>query len=304
MNQAMTVAEPIVRPHSAPEATSAPDAPLTVRSYGLTDPGRKRPGNEDCFLVARLIKALQIQHTNLSEPPAWQSHDQCHLFIVADGMGGHAGGEHASALAVHSVKSFVLDAFQWFSNCTGRDGDPILADFRRALEHANARVLTEANRHPAWHGMGTTMTLAFSLNGELFIAHVGDSRCYLFREGRLHRLTADHTLTEDLVRRGALAPEDAARHPWRHVITNAIGASRPEVTVEVHHLGMQASDRLLLCSDGLTTMLSDTDICQVLAAESDPEGACRRLLDRANEAGGKDNITVILAHYESINADA
>src|SRR5262245_4158951 len=144
-------------------------------------------------------------------------------------MGGHAGGKQASALAIDSVESFILNTFQWFAKCEGQEQDAVLADFQRALGQANARVLAEAEERPELRGMGTTLTLAYSLNDELFVTHVGDSRCYLGRQGRLHRLTRDHTLTEELVRRGGMAAEQAGRHHWRHVVTNAVGGNSPKI---------------------------------------------------------------------------
>jgi serine/threonine protein phosphatase PrpC len=294
-----------------PEAAPAPPRPadtapfpaaapaLAVRSFGLTDRGKLRPSNQDQFLIARLIKALAVQGTSLPQPKVQQSSDQSHLFVVADGMGGGRGGEEASALAVGSVESFVVETFKWFGEGKGRDQEGVLSAFQSALAHANDRVLAEADRRPDLHDMGTTLTLAYSLNRTLFVAHVGDCRCYLFRGGALHRVTSDHTLAEELVRRGYLRPEDVAHNRWRHVITNAIGGGSPDVKVEVHQLYLEADDAVLLCSDGLTAMVPEPEIATVLGAEPDPERACRHLLARANEAGGRDNITVIVARYEA-----
>jgi len=219
-------------------------------------------------------------------------------------MGGHAGGEQASALALGSVESFILETFKWFAQCKGQgqEQDQVLSDFQSALGHANSRVLAEAAEHPEWHGMGTTLTLAYSLNNRLFLAHAGDSRCYLLRNSLLYRLTSDHTLVEDMVRQGVLKAEEAITHQWRHVITNAIGADSPKVKVEVHNLCLEAGDVVLLCSDGLTGMLSEQAIAQILQAEAEPEQACRRLVARANEAGGEDNITAVVAHFQQANS--
>jgi protein phosphatase len=282
-----------------PAPDPAPAPALAVRSFGLTDRGKVRPTNQDQFLIARLIKALQVLGTSVPQPMVQQSSDRSHLFVVADGIGGGSGGEQASALAVGSVESFVIETFKWFGEGRGRDHDAILAVFQGALAHANDRVLAEADQRPELHDMGTTLTLAYSLNRTLFVAHVGDSRCYLFRGGGLHRVTSDHTLVEELVRRGDLRPEEAARHHWRHVITNAIGGASPEVRVEVHQLYLEAGDCLLLCSDGLTEMVPEPEIAAVLRDEPEPERACRRLVNRANEAGGRDNVTMIVARYEA-----
>jgi PPM family protein phosphatase len=272
---------------------------LSVLSFGLTDIGKVRATNEDQFLIAVLLKALQVQQTSLPQPKVQRSSNRSCLFVVADGMGGHAGGEQASALAIDSVETFILETFKWFAQFKGPEQDQVLADFQSALGQANARVLAEAAEHPKLHGMGTTLTLAYSLNDVLYVAHVGDSRCYLCRRGILHRLTRDHTLVEDMVRRGALAAEEAAQHRLRHVITNVVGGDSADFKVEVHKIHLECGDQVLLCSDGLTEMLPEEEINQILDAEAEPEQACRRLVTRANEAGGRDNITAVVAHFRA-----
>jgi len=273
--------------------------PLSVHSFGLTDQGQVRESNEDQFLIAVLVKALQIERTSLPQPTVQRSNDRSYLFVVADGMGGHAGGEQASALAIGSVETFILETFMWFAHCRDQGQDRVLADFKSALGQANARVLAESAQQPALRGMGTTLTLAYSLNDVLFVAHVGDSRCYLCRQGILYRLTHDHTLVEELVRAGALKPEDVAKHRLRHVITNTVGGAKAEVKVELHKFQLEADDRMLLCSDGLTEMVPDEHIKRILHAEADPERACRNLVTEANKAGGKDNITAVVAHFRA-----
>jgi PPM family protein phosphatase len=270
---------------------------FAVRSYGLTDTGKVRKSNEDNFLIANMVKALQVDQTSLPQAKVQQSGRQGYLFIVADGMGGHVAGEEASALAIDSVESFVLDTLKWFARGKEQDHDQVLREFQAAILQVNARVLSEAAQRPELHGMGTTLTLAYNLGDELFIAHVGDSRCYLCRSGKLYRLTQDHTLVEDLVRAGSLAPEDVAKHRLRHVITNSVGGHSPEIRVEIHKARLEADDRVLLCSDGLTEMVTDDEIARVLDADCDPESACRRLVQAANDAGGSDNITVVIAHF-------
>jgi protein phosphatase len=292
----------VVAPPDLDRAKYADDRPpLSVRSFGLTDPGKVRDTNEDQFLIAVLLKALRVEQTSLPQPKLQHSSDRSHLFVVADGMGGHAGGEKASALAIDSVETFILETFKWFAQCKGTEQDDVLSDFQSALGQANARVLAEAAERPELRGMGTTLTLAYSLNDELFVAHVGDSRCYLCRRGILSRLTRDHTLVDDMVRHGALAAEEAAKHRWRHVITNAVGGDSAKVMVEVHKVRLEGGDRVLLCSDGLTEMVPEEEINHVLQTEVEPEQACRRLGTRANEAGGKDNITVVVAHFRAAN---
>ncbi|MBC7853270.1 MAG: Stp1/IreP family PP2C-type Ser/Thr phosphatase [Pirellulaceae bacterium] len=270
---------------------------LSVESFGLTDRGLVRPSNEDQFLVATLFKALQVKQTSLKGSESRHSSDRSHLFIVADGMGGAAAGETASALALDFVETYVLETLQWFACCRPSDEDRLLSEFTKALSQAHTQVRREAAEQPKLRGMGTTVTLAYSLNEVLFVAHVGDSRCYLLREKRLHRLTQDHTLVEEMVKSGALTPEAAAKHRWRHVITSTVGGNSADVRVDVHRLHMQAGDQVLLCSDGLTNMVSDEEIVRILEAPQSPEEVCRKLIAFANEKGGKDNITVIVARY-------
>lgn len=298
MDQVHTSAETETSESQLPDR-SRPCDPLAVRAFGLTDPGRARESNEDQFLVARLVKALQVQWTSLPQPALNRSHDRSHLFVVADGMGGHAAGERASALAIDSVESFVLDSLKWFAHCEGDDEDRVLTELKRSVRQASLRVEAEGASRPELDGMGTTLTVAYTLNDELFVAHAGDTRCYLLRDRTLHRLTRDHTLIDEMLRHGQISPEQAKHHHWRHVIINALGGGCPEIDVELHKLRLHANDKLLLCSDGLTEMLSDEQIANILQNESDPEHACRKLVKAANHEGGKDNITVVIAHFDA-----
>jgi protein phosphatase len=270
---------------------------LSVQAFGATDKGQVRANNEDQFLVARLSKSLQVMQTSLPQPKTRQSSDCSHLFIVADGMGGHAAGEQASALAIDSVETFVLEALKWFSHNKGEDDDKLLADFRLALGQAHERVRHEAQEHPELHGMGTTLTLAYCLNDELYVAHVGDSRCYLFRDRILYAVTQDHTLVEEMVRKGAISAEEAVHHRWRHVITSTVGGESAKVRIDVHRLHLVPGDTIVLCSDGLTEMQTGDQVAAILQAAPDPATACRELINAANAAGGKDNITVVVAQF-------
>ncbi|QDU31317.1 Serine/threonine phosphatase stp [Anatilimnocola aggregata] len=271
--------------------------PLAVRCFGATDKGQHRANNEDQFLVAQLAKSLRVLQTSLPQPKTRHSSDCSHLFIVADGMGGHAAGEQASALAIDSVETYILEALKWFTRDEGESDDKLLSDFRQALGHAHERVRYEAVAHPELLGMGTTLTLAYSLNEELYVAHVGDSRCYLFRDRTLYSVTQDHTLVEDMVRKGALSPEEAIHHRWRHVITSTVGGESAKVRIDVHRLHLMPGDTVLLCSDGLTEMQTGDEVAAILQSAPDPETACRELINAANAAGGRDNITTIVAQY-------
>jgi serine/threonine protein phosphatase PrpC len=294
----MDVEIPVSASDTAPECP-APRIPLQVRSHGRTDPGRVRDHNEDQFLIADLARALQARQSSLDEPDVRFSTPQGYLFLVADGVGGHVGGEKASALAVNTVESFILDTLNWCAKLHSENGNEVLSEFQRALIRADARLIQEARQRPELRGMATTVTLAYAVNDELFIAHVGDSRCYLMRNGVLFRLTNDHTLVDEMVRHGMIKPEDVPNHRLRHVVTNVVGGNDRGVKVEMHKLPLESHDRLLLCSDGLTEMVPEQEILKVLAAEEDPAAACEKLVDRANEAGGKDNVTVVVARFDA-----
>jgi protein phosphatase len=271
---------------------------FTVRCSGLTHPGRVRERNEDQFLIAELTKSMRVKQSSLSPKGTHYGDDQAYLFVVADGMGGHQAGEHASALAVQTLEEFMLNTFKWFFQLRGREERNVLAEFQAALHQADARVVAEAERNPDCHGMGTTLTTAYYLEGKLFIVHVGDSRCYLLRDGRFDQITTDHTLVEEMVRQGQLRPDEAAHHHLRHVITNVIGGNEEGLNVEAHRVTVEPGDVLLLCSDGLTEMVEPERIQAVLESGVDPDQACRRLVDEANAQGGRDNITVIVARFD------
>jgi serine/threonine protein phosphatase PrpC len=286
-----------------PELVLPPPPPsgrlgLTVRSFGLTDRGQVRPSNEDHFLIAGLSRVLHVSQTSLRQAEPQYSSRRGHVFIVADGMGGHAAGEVASALSVVSIEGFLLNTLRRFFNIRGAEEQTVLQEFEAALKEADARLFEEADLHPELMGMGTTLTMAFVVRQALFVAHAGDSRCYLYSAGRLQQLTQDHTMAAEMVRMGILSPEEAKKYHYRNVVTNVLGGREPGVRVEMHKLGLEPGDVILVCSDGLSGMVPDEQIAAVLAAEREPEGACRRLVAEANAQGGKDNITVIVAHCE------
>jgi protein phosphatase len=268
---------------------------LWVRSFGITDRGRKRETNEDQFLVAALTTSLHVQQSSLPQSTTQYATEPGNLLIVADGMGGHAAGERASALALSTIEGFLLDTLRWLFTLDEPAPGGTLAELKAALERADARVCDAARRDPRLSGMGTTLTMAFSLGHEVYIAHVGDSRCYLFRSGRLHQLTRDHTLVDQMIQSGSLTAERAATHQLRHVITNCVGGGKQGVQTEVHKLEVGTGDVLLLCTDGVTEMLADEAIASVLSSSQDPRINCEQLVQLANDAGGRDNITAVVA---------
>ncbi len=270
-----------------------------MKAFGITDPGKVRPSNEDQFLITELSKAMRVWQTSLPEPKLQVGEDRAHLFLVADGMGGHRAGERASAIAVAAIEQFTLNNFRWFFNTDNSGAQKVLMQFQMALSQADAQILEEATANPELKGMGTTLTMAFQLGAQLCIVHVGDSRAYLYRDGQLHQLTKDHTLVAEMVRAGAIRKDEAASHHLRNVITNVVGGPSLGVKVEARAFQLQAGDRLLLCSDGLTEMVNNDAISATLDADPVPESAARALLKQANDAGGRDNITVLVARFDA-----
>lgn len=277
---------------------------LGVKAFGITDTGKVRSSNEDQFLIAELSKRMKVWQTSLPEPKLQVGEDRAHLFLVADGMGGHQAGERASAIAVAAIEQFTLNTFRWFFAPDSPGAQKVLTQFQAALSQADDKILEEAAGNPALAGMGTTLTMAFQLGPQLCIVHVGDSRAYVYRSGELHQLTKDHTVVAELVRSGAIQPDQVAGHPLRHVITNVVGGPHAGVKVEARAFEVQAGDRLLLCSDGLTEMVTNDAIAAALDAELEPEAAAKVLLAQANDAGGRDNITVVIVRFDPATTDA
>ncbi len=279
----------------ATDPVAAPRPPFIVECFGLSDRGQIRESNEDCFVVAELTRTLQIHHSNLPQNKATFSCHRGHVFLVADGVGGEEAGEVASGLSVQSIEEFLLNTLKRFSNLQASEEQDVLRDLQNALFQADARIFEETTTHPEWRGMGTTLTLAFAINWRLFVAHAGDSRCYLYSGKKLQQLTQDHTVTAEMVRRRIITPQEQEHHPWRHAVTNILGGSERGVQAELHSLDLHAGDVLLLCSDGLTEMIPEERIAAILKEEKRPQRACERLVGEANHRGGKDNVTVIVA---------
>jgi len=241
-----------------------------------TDTGRRRSQNEDSFCAD-----LDLG-----------------LFVVADGMGGHVGGEVASELAVTEIQTVIEFTATlgpqdtWpvpFDAKVGTDGNRLRASFTMA----NRRIARKIEKAEKLRGMATTAVAALVKGSKAALAHVGDSRAYLYRAGQLTRLTSDHSWVEEQVRGGMLTEAAAREHPRRNIVTRALfGAS--DLDVEVSELELETGDRLLLCSDGLSTVLQDDEIGQVLSAPGDLQVVCDELVNRANAAGGPDNVTTLL----------
>ncbi len=275
----------------------APTAPADVRMEfaGRTHIGKVRPNNEDQFLIARLHKSVDVLAASL--PPERDPHllqREGHLLLVADGMGGAAAGEVASAIVVREAITHVVETAKWFFRLDDPDERVRLRLLREALERVDRRLITEGEKDPALAGMGTTLTAASLLGAEAFLVHVGDSRAYLFHGGKLEQLTRDHTIGQELVRRGLMPPEEARTHRLRHVLTNVLGG-KPGVEGEVLKLVLADGDRLLLCTDGLHGPVPDDEMAAILSRHPDTGAACGTLIDAALARGGPDNITAVVA---------
>jgi protein phosphatase len=273
---------------------------VTVHSFGLTDRGKVRDSNEDQFLIAELARTLWVRQTSLPQPQTQYGRNRGHIFLVADGMGGHRAGQVASALSVTTIETFVLHLLKRFSNLHAADEPAVLKDFQAALQQADARLAEESAHHPEFAGMGTTLTMGFVSGWKLFVFHAGDSRCYLYRGGKLRQLTIDHTVAAELARQGVIKPEEVCHNHFRHVVTNVLGGHEGGVRVDVQKVDLETGDVMLLGSDGLTDMVPDGRIAEILKSEHDPRAACERLVAEANEAGGRDNVTAVVARFEAV----
>lgn len=236
---------------------------MELKTAALTDTGRARSNNEDSVL------------------------DDAPLVAVADGMGGAAGGEVASGIAIDVLKA-------WKDKLEGLDGREAADKLREALVAANRAVYAKSQEDEELLGMGTTMTAGWLANDTLALAHVGDSRAYLMRGSRLQQLTEDQTVAQEWVRRGRLSEEEATTSPQRHILLQAIGAESDRLDIATLTVDLLPGDRLMVASDGLSGMVRDGDLQQILSENPDPDDACRALVAAANAAGGEDNISVVL----------
>jgi len=246
-----------------------------IQACGISDTGRVRKTNEDKFI---------------SDP-------EFRLFAVADGMGGHSAGEVASRLAIETVTGFIRRSangteFSWpygLDKTLSFDGNRL----RTAVHLANRKVFRTAESSDDYDGMGTTFVGMLVNDGRVSVAHVGDSRVYLWRDGRLSQITEDHSWVGEQVRAGVLSDADARRHPWRNVVTRALaGGDDPQV--EVSDIEVKTGDRILLCSDGLSGVVAPEKLETIVGQSSSLQDTCQALIDAANAAGGPDNITVAM----------
>jgi protein phosphatase len=273
-------------------------APVQFEFGALTHEGRVRESNEDHFLVARFERALRALATNVPVDYMPGEYSQAGFAVlVADGMGGAAAGEVASREAIRTIVGLIRETPDWIMGLDERSLAEVLRRFGQRFRRVRQSLVERAQVDTSLRGMGTTMTVACSLGLELIVAHVGDSRAYLYRQGRLRQLTRDHTMAQALADAGAIRPEDVAAHPFAHTLTNALGTHEGEVRVELHHVLLEDGDQLLLSTDGLTDMVDDAAIARALHDSGAAADACRALVNMALAAGGRDNVTTVVCRY-------
>ena len=269
---------------------------VVVRVFALSDVGHTRDHNEDSFLVAELTGPQAVTFdAALPEATAMTGGKHGLLFMVADGMGGAASGELASSMASESILASVRG--NWPASANELNPEAFATVLRDATEQANSRIHQHSRDFPEHRGMGTTATVAGLLGDRLYLAQVGDSRAYVIRKGKAIQITKDQSLMQRLVEAGELTEAEAESSERRNIILQALGPDA-HVTVDLTFQQLRRGDTLIICSDGLSGLVRGEEIARLANAERDVEQLCHRLIDRANELGGPDNITVIAAQFD------
>lgn len=271
-------ADTFVTPSSLSAGPLAPtfSSLVWVDLAALSDRGKVRPSNEDHYWVTRFGRTLETLTTNLPEGLVPERIEETgYGILVADGMGGTAAGEVASRLAISTLVNLVLSTPDWIMRIGEPEAEEVMRRIAERFCRVNEVLIERAARDPGLSGMGTTLTLAASLGADLLIAHIGDSRLYLLRQGALHKLTHDHTMAQQLIDAGLGPPQGVAVEQFRHILTQALGAEKSPFKPEVQHLMLADGDQLLLCTDGLTDMVSDATISSVLQENPPPPRLAR-----------------------------
>lgn len=268
---------------------TAPGGFSTLRVAGLTDVGRTRHHNEDCFLLWNLSAAEAVQ----TERTVSFTDGQSVLMAVCDGMGGAAAGERASAIAVETLQDRAASMDRALLDSPS-DFTEWLAG---GVTEADGRILRTADGDGEMEGMGSTMTAVAVLPTGLTLGHVGDSRAYHLRDGVLRQISVDHSYVGELVALGRITPEEARTHEQRNLLLQVLGLGRP-LDIDTVRVRLEPGDQILLCSDGLYDLVDDPELAAAMSDRSDPADVCRSCIDLANLRGGKDNITVVHARVE------
>ncbi len=268
---------------------------LRVEVGALSHAGKVRERNEDHHLALRLYRSRETLMTNLPEGDLLARSDQAaYVLVVADGIGGRSGGEHASRRAIGALIEIATRVPDWILRIDDAMAGELMQRAEAYFGQVDAILEAEAAADPALSGMGTTMTMVYLLDRDLLVAHVGDSRAYRYRDGTLSRLTQDQTMAQALADAGVIAAEEVKSHRQRHILTGALGAKSGAPRVELGRHDLRDGDRVLVASDGLTELVPDEAIATILSRESDPSAACAALVAAALDEGGTDNVTVVV----------
>jgi protein phosphatase len=267
--------------------------PANVTFGALSHQGNRRSNNEDHYIVVQRRRSRSVLLTNLPGPITDFAEDQVYLLAVADGMGGAAFGELASNMALRTAFDLGHSATKWIFKVNQKEIEELKGQIETILRLVHRTLLEHGQTDPSVVGMGTTLTGAYTIGMDALIAHVGDSRAYLFHDGTVERLTRDHTLAQEMLDTGGPPPNPSLRH----VLTNCIGGTGQDLRVDFHHYHFEDGDRLLLCTDGLSDMVNDDEIARILTSHQDPQQACAALVNLALANGGRDNVTVVLADF-------
>jgi serine/threonine protein phosphatase PrpC len=276
-----------------------PSYMVRVEFGAVSHTGKVRPKNEDHFLVSKLSRKQQMLLTNVPDDQFPDNFgEDGYSMIVADGMGGMAAGEVASRMAIATGVQLFQKSAKWGFKINKREARELFQRVNCYLQEIDLAITRRSEEDRRLFGMGTTLTACYSIGVDLFVIHLGDSRAYLYRDGKLLQLTKDHTVAQAMADAGYIAPEEVRHHNKRHVLTNFLGGHHGKVKADVRWLRLRDRDRLLLCSDGLNDMVDDESIATIMGARDQPPDAAQSLVDEALERGGKDNVTVIVASYE------
>lgn len=281
-----------------PAWTDTGSARVEVDLAGMSHAGRVRQNNEDHYLAIRFSRSCETVLTNLPPEHNPARVDEIgYVMIVADGIGGTPGGEVASRMVISAAVSLALATPDWVFSAAESEVQERLRRMANRFQNIQQTLRTQARHEPGLRQMGTTLSVAFSFGANLILGYVGNSRIYLFRDGHLHQLSHDHTVVQSMVDSGQLTPEQAAKHPRRHVLARSFYAGTDVLEPDFQLTTLVTGDQLLVCTDGLTEMVRDDDIGSILKHASSADESCRNLVHAALSNGGKDNVTVVLARY-------
>jgi serine/threonine protein phosphatase PrpC len=289
----------VISPSAADAETPRPFSTSVRAEFGaVSHPGMVRSRNEDHFFVAQAVREQRVLLSNLPEDhiPVPMG-DEGYVVIVADGMGGMAAGEVASRQAIATGLKLIQNSPKWGFKINKKEARELFERVNRHLQEIDRTLTEQSYSDRRLYGMGTTLTAAYSVGVDLFVIHVGDSRAYLYRNGDLRQLTRDHTVAQALADAGMIAPAEVRHHKRRNVLTNFLGGHQGRVKGDVRWLRLTDGDRVLVCTDGLTEMVDDRTIAEIIRRHHEPPAAAQALVDEALRRGGHDNVTVVLGRY-------